>query len=388
MQGAKIVSREKIEHLVRQIVERFHPQRIILFGSQATGKATDESDVDLLVVMDTGGEPPHEVAHRIRMSLEPPKREWMGQPFPVWLDIHVFTPDAFEAALRRKSIFLTTAVTEGIVLYEAPDATPVSALLTQRTGWEGEGMKPETQEWIAKAESDWSAAQRSIQPPPLYDVACFHAQQCAEKYLKAFLEERGIAFPKTHDLVELLNLAGGQLSELDPLKADLAQLSLFAVLPRYIGFRATQKDAQNALQIAEQVRWVVRLKLLLKPETQEWVTKAEGDWQDALILRQSPTPNWDNICFHAQQCAEKYLKAFLEERGIAFPKTHDLVELLNLAGGQLSELDPLKADLAQLSLFAVLPRYIGFRATQKDAQNALQIAEQVRQVVREKLGLS
>jgi HEPN domain-containing protein/predicted nucleotidyltransferase len=264
LQGTKVIPLEEIERLARQIVERFRPQRVILFGSQATGKATDESDVDLLVVMDTGGEPPHEVAHRIRISLEPPKREWMGRPFSVWLDIHVLTPDAFEAALKRKSIFLTTAVTEGIVLYEAPHATPLSALLTQQTSWGGEGMKPETQEWIAKAESDWGAAQRVMQPPPFYDIACFHAQQCAEKYLKAFLEERGIAFPKTHDLVELLNLAGSQLSELEPLRSDLAQLSRFAVLPRYIGFQATQQDAENALQIAERVRQVVQAKLGLR----------------------------------------------------------------------------------------------------------------------------
>ncbi|MDT7897944.1 MAG: HEPN domain-containing protein [Armatimonadota bacterium] len=265
MQGTKVIPLEEIERLARQIVERFRPQRVILFGSQATGKATDESDVDLLVVMDTGGEPPHEVAHRIRISLEPPKREWMGRPFSVWLDIHVLTPDAFEAALKRKSIFLTTAVTEGIVLYEAPHATPLSALLTQQTSWGGEGMKPETQEWVTKAEGDWRDANFLRQSPtPNWDNICFHAQQCAEKYLKAFLEERGIAFPKTHDLVELLECAGGQLSELDPLRSDLAQLSRFAVLPRYIGFRATQQDAENALQIAERVRQVVQAKLGLR----------------------------------------------------------------------------------------------------------------------------
>ena len=40
-----------IEEMVRRIVERFHPERIILFGSHATGRAGPESDVDLLVVM-------------------------------------------------------------------------------------------------------------------------------------------------------------------------------------------------------------------------------------------------------------------------------------------------------------------------------------------------
>jgi HEPN domain-containing protein len=45
--------------------------------------------------------------------------------------------------------------------------------------------------------------------------------------------------------------------------------------------------------------------------------------------RQAPDPVWDGICFHAQQCAEKYLKALLEGQIIVFRKTHDLVELLD-----------------------------------------------------------
>ena len=54
----------------------------------------------------------------------------------------------------------------------------------------------------------------------------------------------------------------------------------------------------------------------MKQITQEWIAKAEGDWQDALSR------------YHAQQCAEKYLKARLDEAGSAFSKTHDLSLLL------------------------------------------------------------
>jgi hypothetical protein len=46
--------------------------------------------------------------------------------------------------------------------------------------------------------------------------------------------------------------------------------------------------------------------------------------------RQAADPIWDGICFHAQQCAEKYMKAFLEEQTIVFHKTHDLVGLMDL----------------------------------------------------------
>src|SRR5262245_55415528 len=69
-------------------------------------------------------------------------------------------------------------------------------------------MKPITLEWVAKAEGDWDTAQREYRARrrPNYDAACFHAQQCAEKYLKARLEEAVIAFGRTHNLVSLLTL--------------------------------------------------------------------------------------------------------------------------------------------------------------------------------------
>jgi HEPN domain-containing protein len=67
----------------------------------------------------------------------------------------------------------------------------------------------------------------------------------------------------------------------------------------------------------------------MKPITREWIRKAEADWNSAgLLFRARKHPNYDGACFHTQECAEKYLKARLEEAGIAFGKTHDLEELL------------------------------------------------------------
>ncbi len=69
----------------------------------------------------------------------------------------------------------------------------------------------------------------------------------------------------------------------------------------------------------------------MTPEVLEWVDKAEGDW--ATMLREAAVaeePNFDAVCFHAQQCSEKYLKARLVMAGIEFRKSHDLLYLLNL----------------------------------------------------------
>lgn len=68
----------------------------------------------------------------------------------------------------------------------------------------------------------------------------------------------------------------------------------------------------------------------MKALTAEWVEKAEGDLHSCLReVRARQHPNPDSACFQTQQCAEKYLQARLQEAGLAFPKTHDLLDLLS-----------------------------------------------------------
>lgn len=125
----------------------------------------------------------------------------------------------------------------------------------------------------------------------------------------------------------------------------------------------------------------------MKPETQEWLEKAEGDWKVARREIRTKSPVWNVVCFLAEQCAEKYLKGFLEEHNIVFRKTHDLVVLLNSSGGLLPELDPLKPELAHLSTFGLATRYPGAQADRKATKEAIKTAETVRTVIRAKLGL-
>ncbi len=63
----------------------------------------------------------------------------------------------------------------------------------------------------------------------------------------------------------------------------------------------------------------------MTPATREWVEKAENDYDVvSLLLRSRKRNRYDPICFHAQQCVEKYLKGRMVEEKIAFSKTHDL----------------------------------------------------------------
>lgn len=66
--------------------------------------------------------------------------------------------------------------------------------------------------------------------------------------------------------------------------------------------------------------------------TEEWIEKAEGDFHTALREHDAAKDqNYDAVCFHSQQCIEKYLKARLQEAGVNFDRTHVLPDLLNLA---------------------------------------------------------
>jgi HEPN domain-containing protein len=121
----------------------------------------------------------------------------------------------------------------------------------------------------------------------------------------------------------------------------------------------------------------------MKPMTLEWVGKAEGDF--AMVLRESrarKNPSYDGACFHAQQCAEKYLKARLCEAGIDFAKVHDLVALLNQAIAVEPGWQRFLEDLAYLSDFAVAFRYPGESADKATASDARQRCKRFRSAAR------
>jgi predicted nucleotidyltransferase len=95
-----------IQKLVREIAEKFHPDKIILFGSYAYGKPHRDSDVDLLVVMPAWNE--ISKASRIACAVD--------RSFP--LDILVRTPENLRWRMEEGDWFLREAVGKGLVLYE------------------------------------------------------------------------------------------------------------------------------------------------------------------------------------------------------------------------------------------------------------------------------
>lgn len=93
---------------------------------------------------------------------------------------------------------------------------------------------------------------------PSYNAAVFHAQQCAEKYLKARLEEAAIGFARTHDLLILHQLVLSVEPNWQVLQTHLTFLNPFAVAYRYPGIIATRGDARDAITYCRKVRHVIR----------------------------------------------------------------------------------------------------------------------------------
>ncbi len=120
----------------------------------------------------------------------------------------------------------------------------------------------------------------------------------------------------------------------------------------------------------------------------EWIAKAEGDFATASReFAVVNNPNYDAVCFHAQQCAEKYLKALLIDKGVTPPKIHDLPELSRLLGPVCPGWRWPVEELRLLSRAAVLSRYPGETAEHEEAKAAFDICARARKRLRELLGV-
>ncbi len=102
--------KDRIEEFVNRVVSRFKPEKVILFGSHASGESEANSDVDILIIMDFDGRP-HQKAFEIRKSIQ--------RTFP--LDLLVRRADYITHRLNQEDFFLNEIINNGKVLYERTD---------------------------------------------------------------------------------------------------------------------------------------------------------------------------------------------------------------------------------------------------------------------------
>jgi HEPN domain-containing protein len=120
-----------------------------------------------------------------------------------------------------------------------------------------------------------------------------------------------------------------------------------------------------------------------------WLDKASRDLDLALDLLREDRPYPEAICFHAQQAAEKYLKAYLTWHEVEFPKTHAIEKLLRLAGSIDPGLPRSLDEATALSAYAIEVRYAddAMQVGRGDAEQAVEHARLVREAILARLSL-
>ncbi len=165
-----MVTRQEIQATCDDIVRKFAPLQVILFGSYAYGTPTEDSDVDLLVVMDI------------------PKSEYLNKAIEIrqcisyrfGLDLLVRSPEEIAYRVSYNDWFLSEIAEKGEVLHGSNVCYSIKNLQGTHYGAgvlrkERGCMNPLTLEWIGKAENDYAAVQQLLLASnPLHDIIYFH----------------------------------------------------------------------------------------------------------------------------------------------------------------------------------------------------------------------
>ena len=249
-----MITREDIQATCDDIVREFSPLQVILFGSYAYGTPTEDSDVDLLVVMDV---PESETSRQAGEILQ-------RIPHRFSMDLLVRSPEEIAYRISHNDWFLREITEKGEVLYGCADICKISVEKKKS------GMNPLTLEWIQTAESDYASVQHLHQGQrSMYDIVCFLSQQCMEKYLKAWLQENNVPFTKTHDLERLLGLIVPSIPDWHVWRTDFSAFPEDAIDFLYPGKYATAKEALQAIHTCTEVRRAIRSELKLPQNPSE-----------------------------------------------------------------------------------------------------------------------
>ncbi len=238
---------EFISIMTERIVRDFDPLQIILFGSQARGDADRDSDIDLLVVF-------AELTDKRKTAVD------IGRALsdvPVAKDILVSTPEELERSRTRIGSVLRYAQQEGKVLWKSWDAAAHYRMFNKevQTAMQTADRLEDTARWLRYAEEDLTTAETFLghsNVPPRQ--VCWHAQQAAEKALKAVLIFLQIDFRRTHNLSVLRDLLpdSWQLKTALPNLDDLNRWAVEARYPEKMR-EATKAEASMAVEQARAV---------------------------------------------------------------------------------------------------------------------------------------
>ena len=124
----------------------------------------------------------------------------------------------------------------------------------------------------------------------------------------------------------------------------------------------------------------------MKLITKEWIKKAEEDYRVAIRECKARPMSCSAVCFHSQQCIEKYMKAILQENEISFARVHDLEILLRMVKEFIPLLENDREDFIWLTTFSVEVRYPGFDVEKDDAKKAVASMKKIRKILKSYFG--
>ena len=208
---APLVTREALRAFTQRLVQHVAPEQVILFGSQARGKARWDSDADILVVMPFEGRS-SAVVQAMLQTCEP--------DFP--LDLHLRRPDEILPRYRWGDPYIREALDHGEWLHgrRTPGAT---------AGSTAPARNPVVDEWVARAERHWRMASLLPDLPSGYLSGLFWVQQCLETYLRAALIAQGVPCRKCRDLLQLSEKLRDPIPDWRPDPATLNTLTQAAL---------------------------------------------------------------------------------------------------------------------------------------------------------------
>jgi uncharacterized protein len=203
-----------LDLMVRTIVERFHPLRIALFGSRARGDAHEDSDYDLMVIVERAEKGLKKAIHAAIVDMAS-------------VDVVVRSATRFEEDRDDVGTLDYAVDHEGRIVY-GPELAP------RRVRERPQGRPRSLVWWLRRVESDFRAMEILMKDPdPVWDAICFHAHQGVEKLLKCVLIAGHTPPPRIHDLNELLGMCPRELRDNAALRGACAFLYVLWPQTRY-----------------------------------------------------------------------------------------------------------------------------------------------------------
>ncbi len=250
---------ERLQAMVRAIVDGVQPSRVILFGSRARGEASPDSDYDLVVELAFDRSEYWETYHRVSATLGPVKDG-------VSVDVLIRQPGELEAKRDDPGYMDWAIAREGVVVYP-PDAS--SEALRPQPRERGRVRERQPFEsiggWLERIDQDLRMVELNLNAgeSAAWGAAGFHAQQAAEKYLKILLVQRGIHPPKLHEIDELIGLVRDCGYDFPLFTEESKLLNPYAVTIRYPERAPIPNEAGGRAVIAAARRIVEAAKALI-----------------------------------------------------------------------------------------------------------------------------